>query len=207
MEDWRFYKSIRDGKIKPSTRLTYYSGNSNLYYNQDYIEILSPTPSILNICNQKCDWNDSSYVLLYTPPKLNGGHWKILFAGDSENLTWEHIIQNYAEKIKNIDILFAPHHGRDSGRSYDFLKVLTPTVTLFGNASSKHLAYNCYPETRITNNQAGYVILDILPERIEILVKNYEFAKDFRSNPKRKWGEPVYNRTFHAYELGQIQAK
>src|SRR5690606_33276137 len=105
MEDWKFYKSIRDGKITPSTRLTYYSGNSNLYYNQDHIEILSPTHSILNSCNQKHDWNDSSYVLLYTPPKRNGGRWKILFAGDSENLTWEHIIQNYSEKVKNIDIL------------------------------------------------------------------------------------------------------
>ncbi|MDN4029361.1 MULTISPECIES: ComEC/Rec2 family competence protein [Chryseobacterium] len=205
MEDWKFYKNVRDGKITPGTRLTYYAGNSNLYYNEDYIEILSPTPSILNSCNEKGDWNDSSYVLLYTPPKANGGHWKILFAGDSEDLTWEHIVKNYTEKVRNVDILFAPHHGRDSGRNFDFLKSLTPTVTLLGNASSKHLAYSKYPEIRITNNQAGYVILDITTEHIEIFVKNFEFAKDFCAHRNRD--VPPINKTHHAYSIGHLLAK
>lgn len=205
MEDWKFYKSLRDGKISPSTRLTYFSNNSNLYYNQDNIEILSPTPSIIKACNEKGNWNDSSYVILYTPPKANGGNWKILFAGDSEDLTWEHIINNHAEKVKNIDVLFAPHHGRDSDRNFDFLKSLTPTITLFGNANSNHLAYNKYPGTRITNNQAGYVILDISTQHISLYVKNAEFAKDFKA--KRGWGIPTYNATHKAYFICQLTAK
>ena len=48
-----------------------------------------------------------------------------MFAGDSEDLTWEHITKNHSEKIKNIDILFAPHHGRDSNRNFELLKTLT----------------------------------------------------------------------------------
>jgi competence protein ComEC len=205
LEDWKFYKSLRDGKISPSTRLTYFSSNSNLYYNQDNIEILSPTPSIVKTCNEKGNWNDSSYVILYTPPKANGGHWKILIAGDSEDLTWEHIVTNHADKIKNIDILFAPHHGRDSSRNFDFLKSLTPTITLFGNANSNHLAYTKYPGTRITNNQAGYVILDISTQHINLHVKNSEFAKDFKA--KRGWGIPTYNSTHKAYSICQLTAK
>lgn len=205
LEDWKFYKSLRDGKISPSTRLTYFSNNSNLYYNQDNIEILSPTPSIVKACNEKGNWNDSSYVILYTPPKANGGHWKILIAGDSEDLTWEHIVTNHADKIKNIDILFAPHHGRDSNRNFDFLKSLTPTITLFGNANSNHLAYTKYPGTRITNNQAGYIILDISTQHINLHVKNSEFAKDF--NAKRGWGIPTYNATHKAYSICQLTAK
>jgi competence protein ComEC len=205
MEDWKFYKSLRDGKISPTNRLTYFSNNSNLYYNQDNIEILSPTPSIIKTCNEKGNWNDSSYVILYTPPKANGGHWKILFAGDSEDLTWEHIIANHAEKVKNIDILFAPHHGRDSNRNFDFLKSLTPTITLFGNASSNHLAYTKYPGTRITNNQAGYIILDIATQYIKLYVKNSDFAKDFSA--KRGWDIPAYNATHKAYFLCQLTAK
>lgn len=204
MEDWKFYKNLRDGKITPSTRLTYYSGNSNLYYNEDNIQILSPTPAILKSCNEKKDWNDSSYVLLYTPPKKGGGHWKILFAGDSEDLTWEHIIKNHSDKVKNIDILFAPHHGRDSGRNFGYLKSLTPTITLFGNANSNHLAYAKYPETRITNNQAGYIILDISEEQIEVLVKNFDFAKDFCA--KRKWEIPSLNGKHQAYPIGCLKA-
>ncbi|ESU28740.1 metallo-beta-lactamase superfamily hydrolase [Flavobacterium limnosediminis JC2902] len=205
LEDWKFYKSLRDGKISPSTRLTYFSNNSNLYYNQDNIEILSPTPSIVKACNDKGNWNDSSYVILYTPPKATGGHWKILFAGDSEDLTWEHIVTNHAEKVKNIDILFAPHHGRDSNRNFDFLKSLTPTITLFGNANSNHLAYAKYPGTRITNNQAGYIILDISSQHINLYVKNAEFAKDFKA--KRGWGIPTYNTTHKAYSICQLTAK
>jgi beta-lactamase superfamily II metal-dependent hydrolase len=204
MEDWKFYKSVRDGNITPNTRLTYYSGNSNLYYNEDYIEILSPTPSIINICNEKENWNDSSYVLLYTPPKANGDNWKILFAGDSEDLTWEHIKKNHSKKVENIDVLFAPHHGRDSDRNFDFLKIIKPKVTLFGNASSKHLAYTKYPGTRITNNQAGYVILDISLEHIKIFVKNFEFAKDFCA--KRGFDIPTLNAKYQAYFIGQLNA-
>ncbi|MBB1139035.1 MULTISPECIES: ComEC/Rec2 family competence protein [Myroides] len=207
MDDWEFYKSIRDGIKKPATRLTYFSGNSNLYYNEDYIEILSPTPQILKQCNQKENWNDSSYVILYTPPKLGGGKWKILFAGDSEDLTWEHIIENYSEKVANVDVLFAPHHGRDSGRNYNFLTVVNPKTTLFGNASSKHLAYNKYNSgLKITNNQAGYVVLNITPESLEIYVKNFEFARDFRH--KKNWeGDPPFCKYNDAFFLCQYTAK
>ncbi|WP_164126071.1 ComEC/Rec2 family competence protein [Sphingobacterium luzhongxinii] len=205
MDDWKFYKNIRDGQQSTTNRLTYFSGNENSYYKDDYIEILSPTSAILNTCNQSGNWNDSSYVLLYTPPKANGKRWKILFAGDSEGCTWEHILKEHHDKIQNIDVLFAPHHGRDSGRNYDFLKVLNPKVTLFGNASSKHLAYKCYnSEVKITNNQAGYVILDISENALEIYVKNLEFARDFHA--QRGWGEPRYNKDIHAYFLGKYKA-
>ena len=203
IDDWKFYKEIRDSKITPCNRLTYYSGNRNQYYNDDFIEILSPTSEILMTCNDYENWNDSSYVILFTPPRSNGRKWKILFAGDSEDCTWEQIIANHSDKVKDIDILFAPHHGRDSGRSYEFLKTLRPKTTLFGNASSKHLAYGCYrSNVKITNNQAGYVILDVSENTLKIYVKNFEFARDFRA--KRSWeGEPSFNKELHAYFLCQ----
>jgi hypothetical protein len=43
--------------------------------------------------------------------------------------------------VTNVDLLIEPHHGRKSGRSYDFLDTLKPKVTIFGNANSEHLAY------------------------------------------------------------------
>lgn len=92
MEDWKYYKQLRDGKIQPCKRLTYFAGNSNEYYKYDDIHILSPTSQLLKDCNECENWNDSSYVILHTPPKVGGGHWKILFAGDSEDSTWEHIL-------------------------------------------------------------------------------------------------------------------
>lgn len=205
LDDWKFYKKIRDGKKNDIKRLEYYAGDANSYYQEDQIMILSPTKKILEKCNENEDWNDSSYVLLFTPPMSNGKTWKILFAGDSEDMTWEHILDKYGDEVSNIDVLFAPHHGRDSGRNFDFLKTLKPRVTLFGNASSKHLAYDKYPKPKITNNQCGYVIMDIKETQITFYVKNFEFARDYKN--KKGWSEPVKNNKFDAYGIFKIDAK
>jgi len=203
-EDWRFYEKLRAGQVADTKRLIYHAKDDNEYYNQDDITILCPTADLVKRANETGNFNDSSYVILFTPPRSNGRRWKFLFAGDSEDHSWEYILNNHSEEVKNVDVLFAPHHGRDSGRSYEFLKTVKPKVTIFGNASSKHLAYNCYEPLRITNNQAGYIIFDINDDNFIIYVKNYEFARDFKA--KRNWGEPVYNKKFEAYEIGKFNS-
>lgn len=198
-EDWQFYEKLRAGQITSTKRLALHSGDCGDFWNQDSIKVLCTTPELLKTANEAGDHNDASYVLLYTPPKKNGGVWKILFTGDSHDGSWEHIIDQYSEEVSNIDILFAPHHGRDSGRNYDFLKTLKPKVTLFGNASSEHLAYDKYPKTRITNNQAGYIVMDVSLDQISFYVKNYDFARDFRK--KKGWSDPEYNAQHCAWFL------
>jgi beta-lactamase superfamily II metal-dependent hydrolase len=206
-EDWKFYKSIRDGKYPNTARRTYNSGNSTLYFNEDNIKILCPSPALLKKAKQEGgDIHDLSYVLLFTVPKKGGGKWKIIFSGDSHDNSWDYILENYKDDVTNVDVLFAPHHGRDSNRSYEFLTTLTPSVTLFGNASYEHLAYTSYPKTRITNNQAGYVVIDIDQDRMLFLVKNKEFADNFRNKEDRKWSQSYYYREFDAYGLFQINA-
>jgi len=206
-EDWKFYTDLRDGKYTSTKRLTYNAGDSNSYFNEDNIKILSPPSKLVKQANKDGgDIHDLSYVILFTAPKKGGGEWKIIFAGDSHDNTWDYIITNYKNDVTNIDVLFAPHHGRDSKRDYDFLKTLTPSVTLFGNASSEHLAYTCYPETRITNNQAGYVVIDINEDRLLFLVKNKEFADNYKNKEKRKWGESSHHKQYDAYDLFQINA-
>jgi beta-lactamase superfamily II metal-dependent hydrolase len=165
-EDWIFYKNLREGKYTNTKRLTYFDTNDCEYWNQENIKILCPCKQLLDKACECVDYNDSSYAFLFTPPKADGSNWKILFGGDTHDASCTHIIENYKDEVSNIDILFAPHHGRDSDRNYDFLKVLNLKVTLFGNASSKHLAYDCYPKIRLTNNQAGYIILNIQTDKI-----------------------------------------
>lgn len=203
--DWKFYDNLRAGKYSNTGRKTYYSGSSNSYFNEDYIKVLCPTPDLVKQANNSAgDYHDASYVLMYCPPKANGGHWKIIFAGDSHDNSWDYIINTYKEEVSNIDILLAPHHGRDSNRNYDFLKILNPKVTLFGNASHEHLAYKSYPGIKITNNQAGYVVIDINPEYLGIYVKNFDFARDFLNY--RNWGQPNHFSKFNAYGLIQFNA-
>jgi hypothetical protein len=177
-EDWSFYKNLRD--TDPGTdpkRLVYYSGDANEYYKDDGISILAPTKKLIDAGNEAEDWNDASYVLLYRACKQ-----KILFAGDSDDGTWEHILKNWKAAVTNVDVLIAPHHGRDSGRDFSFLNTVNPRLTLFGNANSEHLAYGAWSSRGlevITNNQAGYIVLDIGNGGISIYVKNKSFAEAF----------------------------
>lgn len=208
-EDWEFYLSIRDGAYSDTSRRTYTAGIEREYFTDDHLTILCPTNDLVNGANESTgDYHDASYVLLYTPPKKGGGHWKIIFGGDSFNNSWDYIMENFEDEVKDTDILFAPHHGRDSNRKWDFLKVVNPKVILFGNAKSGHLAYNNYNTgVRITNNQAGYVVINITDELLEFYVKHKDFAEHFTNNKKRgrDWGTR-YVKEFDGYYLGALEA-
>jgi beta-lactamase superfamily II metal-dependent hydrolase len=180
-----------------------YSGSTGKYFNRteegnsggDGIYILSPTKELVSAANDIDDYNDCSYVLLYISSNR-----KILLAGDSHDETWEHIIETHEADVTNVDLLIAPHHGRDSDMDFSFLDTLNPKVTLFGNAKSKHLAYSSWNNRglfHITNNQAGNVIVDINEQECSLYVTNYKYAKDTND-------QTTYSDEHNAYYVGYI---
>ena len=73
---------------------------------------------------------------------------------------------DFMEAIKNdvqlpkVDILFAPHHGRDSGKiPKTMLDALDPKIIVIGEAPSSHLNYYQGYNT-ITQNSAGDIVLN-----------------------------------------------
>lgn len=147
-EDWRFYKDLRDSNSNTDPkRLTLLSGANGKYFNADEsgknggdgLHVLAPNTELIKKANESGDYNDCSYVILYK----TDGH-KIIFSGDSHDKTWEFILNNHLIDVTNIDLLIAPHHGRESKRSYEFLDYLRPKLTFFGNASSNDLAYSAW---------------------------------------------------------------
>ena len=120
---------------------------------------------------------------------------KIVFSGDSHDNTWTHILENYEDDVANVDLLIAPHHGRDSGRSFDFLDTLKPTLTFFGNAPSDNLAYSAWHNrglSIVTNNQANCMIVDASKSPMVLYVTHGNFAKKansdtFYSDPSKAW--------------------
>ena len=140
--DWKFYKKYRDTSeylldgvytIRPQ------HGDQNHYYREDNIKILAPNEELRKNVNA----NLNSYVLL-----IEYGGKKIVLGGDGEKATWDFIMENYSDLIKDISILKASHHGRDSGYHQKAVKHMNPTYTIVSvgkkpstDASNKYRQY------------------------------------------------------------------
>lgn len=197
--DWQFYKTLRDSNPGGDPkRLTLLSGARGQFWNVsddgslggDGFQILAPTQELVDAGNDSEDYNDCSYVLLYRI-----GDKRIIFGGDSHNNTWEHILKEYEDNLKDIDLLIAPHHGRSSGRSYEFLDVLQPVLTFFGNARSEHLAYGAWNYRKlplVTNNQANCMVVDASANPMDLYVTNETFARSVNAST-------YYNESFKAW--------
>ena len=202
-EDWHFYKQLRDGKMTNPKRLTLYSGARSQFYNlegeygepQDGLYILSPTQTLVAEANRTNEFNDASYVVLYR--SLAG---RILFCGDAHDKTWEHVLENHLADIYRVELMIAPHHGRDSDRDRSFLSEIMPKLTLFGVAPSEHLAYDAWRNRGldyITSNQAGTIIADARSVPMKVYVTKESFAR--KRNPKT-----AYSCDFRAWLLRNI---
>lgn len=204
-DDWDFYRAMRDGySDNGAKRLMLYSGARGKYWNQaedgsgggDGLHILAPTPELTAAANESGDHNDASHVILY-----QSAAGRILLSGDSHDATWEHILNNHRGDVEDVDLLIAPHHGRKSGRSYDFLDVVRPRLTFFGNANSKHLAYGAWQYRglqTITNNQADCMVVDTNGQFMDVYVTNRSFAQKIRP-------DTFYSGQHRAYYIGHIR--
>ena len=183
--DWDCYQSVRKRTDNPKT-LFYYDGDVRKYFayndsgtlQDDYLKILAPTHKLLKDAEKVKNWNDSSYVILYYIHNR-----RILFCGDADEKTIAHLMQNHKSEISNIDILIAPHHGRDSDKDFSFLDIMKPKLTLFGNAKSKYLAYDEWNNRdliHIQNNQAGNILINILGDgKCQVSCIHQTFANEF----------------------------
>jgi competence protein ComEC len=146
-EDWKFYQSLRKGQVTGPTVLTPTRGarafawaldeSGNL--GGDNMEILSPTPALVNECNKEEKSNDLSLVL-----RVRHDTRSILLPGDAETAAWQNMVAHYGKGLKS-DYLKASHHGRDSGYDLDALKLIDPRIVFVSvgrkpdtDASSKY---------------------------------------------------------------------
>lgn len=192
--DWDFYQKVRTSSSSPVV-LYLYAGQKGKYYNQtedcksggDGLYLLAPTVDLVKEANKSEEYNDCSYVILYR----TGNNKKIIFAGDSAQKTWDYILENYEEDVKDVDVLIAPHHGRKTGGNDEYLDVLNPKLTLFGNAKSKHLDYSSWNNRgldHITNNQANSIIINTNGKTgMDVYVTYDVFAK--KRNPDTFYDE------------------
>ena len=140
--------------------------------NSDYIDALEKAAD-------GTVFNNISPVFTY---KLNKGV-KVMWMGDMEH--------DFLEKVKDeiewpqVDILFAPHHGRESGKvSSDVLKKLDPQIIVVGEAPSKHLDYYSGYNT-ITQNSAKNITFKCDSGKVHVYVSSENYSVDYLNDEKK----------------------
>lgn len=103
----------------------------------------------------------------------------VIWMGDLENDFMEKIIDEIT--LPSVNILFAPHHGRKSGKvPKKWLEQMNPDVIVMGEAPSKNLDYAAYDDyNKITQNSAGDIIFDCLTNKVNIYVSSDSYSVDF----------------------------
>lgn len=115
----------------------------------------------------------------------------VLWFGDLEN--------DFMEKIKDeielpkADIIFAPHHGRSSGKiPKEWLDAIEPKIIVIGEAPSEKINYLSGYNT-ITQNSAGDIIFDCGTGVVDIYVSNEKYTVNYLKN---KYLADKYNGTY-----------
>ncbi len=109
---------------------------------------------------------------------------KVIWMGDLENEFMNKIIDEI--KLPSINILFAPHHGRKSGKvPKKWLDQMNPDIIVMGEAPSENLDYAAYDDyNKITQNSAGDIIFDCLTNKVNVYVSKENYSVDFLDDEK-----------------------
>ena len=183
-EDFNKYCELRDDSnkhffiFKDCTRK--WMNQSDETRDSSGINILWPDPNNEHFKDElkkledgeKKSANNISPIIKYS---LENGITALWF-GDMESDFLEKIIDNV--ELPNADIIFAPHHGRDTSKiPKDILDKINPKLIIIGEAKSEYLNYYDGFDT-ITQNSTKNIVLECITSKVDIYTTN-EFNNDF----------------------------
>lgn len=135
--------------------------------------------------------NNISPIIKYS---LNGGITAI-WMGDLE----KDFMENIKDEVNfpKTNILFAPHHGRKSGKiPNDWIEQMKPDIIIMGESNSRDSDYASYPDyNKIRQNTAKDIIFDCETGKIHIYCSNENYKVDFLDDE---------NKSKYDYYLGTL---
>jgi beta-lactamase superfamily II metal-dependent hydrolase len=124
----------------------------------------------LAACDAGESYNNTSAVIRYS---VESGA-SFLWLGDLETQFMEDITD--AIDLRKTTIVFASHHGRDSGKIPDtWLEKLDPQIIVIGEAPSRHLNYYTGYNT-VTQNMAGHIIMQCTDDKVHFHASNHNYS-------------------------------
>jgi hypothetical protein len=88
----------------------------------------------------------------------------------------------FPRRTPKADILFAAHHGRNSGRvPHKILDKIQPKIIVIGEAPSRHLHYYGGYET-MAQNSAGDIVFECESNKVHIFVADETYKVAFLDN-------------------------
>lgn len=124
----------------------------------------------LQECNSGESYNNISAVVRYA---IEGGA-SFMWLGDLETEFMEKITDHI--HLEKTTIVFASHHGRDSGKIPDaWLEKLDPQIIVIGEAPSRHLNYYT-GYSKITQNSAGDITMECVDNKVHFYVSNPNYS-------------------------------
>ena len=197
-EDFKEYCLLRDSEdafylTKGCSRYWMNESGGKKGYGSSGINILWPDvdnyyfKEELNKVQKGDSPNNISPIIKYS---LKNGV-KALWFGDLEKDFMEKIVDDVI--LEKADIIFAPHHGRKSGKiPKEWLDIINPKIIVIGEAESDMLDYYEGYNT-ITQNSAGDIIFDCNKNCVDIFVSNYNYDVDYLQNyPKNYYNDVHY---------------
>ena len=159
-----------NGKYIGSSGINILWPNTNNQYYKDALQIAKDGGSPNNI----------SPIISYSVK--DGAEY--LWMGDLETKFMENIENDLS--LSKVNILFAPHHGRDSGKiPKSMLDILKPDIIIIGEAPSTNLNYYQGYNT-ITQNTAGDITFVNDGNEIHIYVSKENYSVNFLKNRNKK---------------------
>ncbi len=107
----------------------------------------------------------------------------VLWFGDLKSDFMDNIIDDV--DLVKADIIFAPHHGRKSGKiPKKWLDKMNPKIIVVGEADSEVLDYYQGYNT-ITQNSAGDIIFECVEKCVDVYVSSEKYTVDFLKKDDR----------------------
>jgi beta-lactamase superfamily II metal-dependent hydrolase len=121
---------------------------------------------------------------------------KMLWMGDLETDFMDRIQSRIS--LPHVDVLFAPHHGRDSGKVPEgWLQEMMPGLIVIGEAPAEYINYYGGYDT-ITQNSTGEIMFDCVRGKTHIYVENRAYRATCLDNE----GQPD---NFGLHYVGTLQ--